>query len=90
MHSDSTPSMPRASRALRGLRGGAFAVATLLVAGTAHASTAELTDLTLRGVLAYFSDPENVRGVLGAGLGAIISVVVAQTVFGASAEDSDD
>lgn len=68
----------------------AVASATLLAAGTAHAGTAELTHQTLLGMLAYFADPENVRGMFGAAAGAVISILVARPFASDGAEDSDD
>lgn len=79
-----------ASRAVRLVRGCALAATATLFAGAAHAGTVEIAHLGLGGLSAYFADPENVRGVFGAAIGAIVSVVVAQTAARLNAGDSDE
>ena len=67
-----------AGRAAR-CRGVALALGCL-VAGVAQANVGVVAgaEQTLHGLLAFFADPENVRGLFGAAAGAVASVIAAR------------
>ena len=71
------------------VRGVLFAAGTL-VGCSAWAGPAELAVQTVHGVLAFFADPENVRGVFGAAAGALASVIAARPMTRRGASRSDD
>ncbi len=58
----------------------ACAAAGLAVAGVAHAHPGAIAgaEQSVQALLAFFADPENVRGAFGAAAGAIASVVAAR------------
>lgn len=72
-----------------------FARTALFAAGTfaafaAHAGPGELGVQAVHGVLGFFADPENVRGVFGAAAGALASVIAARPLGRRDARRSDD
>jgi hypothetical protein len=75
--------LARAAR-LALLAGGALA------AFAAHAGPGELAAGTVHGVLGFFADPENVRGVFGAAAGALASVIAARPLNRGASRPSDD
>ena len=72
------------------LRRAVLLAAGTLVAGAAHAGPGELGVAAVRGVLGFFADPENVRGVFGAAAGALASVIAARPLGRRGARGSDD
>ncbi len=84
-----TPRSPFASTRDRALR------AVVLVAGSlgacaAWAGPGELAGQAVHGILGFFADPENVRGVFGAAAGALASVIAARPMTGGGSGRSDD
>jgi hypothetical protein len=65
-------------------------IAGPLLACAAHAGPAGLGAQALHGVLGFFADPENVRGVFGAAAGALGSVVAARPLTRRGSGGSDD
>jgi hypothetical protein len=61
-----------------------------LAAFAAHAGPGELGVEAVRGVLGFFADPENVRGVFGAAAGALASVIAARPLSRRDSRPSDD
>lgn len=74
----------RRSARVAALAGGA------LVACTAHAGPADLGVQAVHGILAFFAEPENVRGVFGAAAGALASVIAARPLNRRGPRRSDD
>lgn len=85
----SASSMARSIVHSRAARLALFAGGTL-VAFAAHAGPGELGDETIQGVLGFFADPENVRGVFGAAAGALASVIAARPLSRGASRPSDD
>jgi hypothetical protein len=81
---------PVAHRRLGVAASAALGAAGLLAASAAQAGTGELAAQTVQGVLAFFADPENVRGVFGAAAGALASVLAARPLTRRSDGGSDD
>lgn len=69
---------------------GALLATGVLAASAAWAGPAELAVQTVHGVLGFFADPANVRGVFGAAAGALASVIAARPMTGRGAGRSDD
>jgi hypothetical protein len=61
-----------------------------LAAFAAHAGPGELAADAVHGVLGFFADPENVRGVFGAAAGALASVIAARPLNRGDSRPSDD
>jgi branched-subunit amino acid ABC-type transport system permease component len=81
---------PSSSPVLRFARG-ALLAGGVLAAFAASAGTGELAGQTVHGILGFFADPENVRGVFGAAAGALASVIAARPLNrGGSGPGSDD
>ena len=58
--------------------------------GLTPAGVRELGVQAVHGVLGFFADPENVRGVFGAAAGALASVIAARPLGRRDARRSDD
>jgi hypothetical protein len=71
------------------VRGALLAVGVLATAA-AWAGPGDLAVQSMRGVLGFFADPENVRGVFGAAAGALASVIAARPMTGGRTGRSDD
>jgi hypothetical protein len=61
-----------------------------LAAFAAQAGPGELAADAMHGVLGFFADPENVRGVFGAAAGALASVIAARPLNRGNSRPSDD
>jgi hypothetical protein len=71
------------------VRGALLAVGALATAA-AWAGPGDLAVQSMHGVLGFFADPENVRGVFGAAAGALASVIAARPLTGRGTGRSDD